>query len=281
MRTLRCVTGEDAIVDAKYYDYLNQFIWYCHRGRPTRTNADSLSSVTLYAEIAALANFPPCEVVDHKNRDPLDNRVKNLRPATYRQNAQNRSLRCDNTSGVTGVSRNSETQKWQPALRDGNRSIHLGHFDDISEAKEARDVGVLYFYDVDFATLHNDRSHYPPGHPDTWPAGVFSDIVFKCQQAKRVPLLSSNNLSGYTRVAYVRQSNNFIVNIKVGKKTIGLGRFEIEDLLVAVQVADIAAIHLGRDKINLGREHYPPGPPRDWPEHLVPNCPALRKLIGE
>jgi hypothetical protein len=54
---------------------------------------------------------------------------------------------------------------------------------------------------------------------------------------------------------------------------------EYPALLDAVKVADIVVIHLGRDKINLGRDHYPPGPPRDWPEESIPDCPALRRLI--
>ena len=54
---------------------------------------------------------------------------------------------------------------------------------------------------------------------------------------------------------------------------------EYTALLDAVKVADTAAIHLGRDKINLSREHYPAESPRDWPEESIPDCPALRRLI--
>lgn len=42
-------------------------------------------------------------LVDHKNRDKLDNRKQNLRIVTARLNAWNRTKQKNNTSGVTGV----------------------------------------------------------------------------------------------------------------------------------------------------------------------------------
>jgi hypothetical protein len=74
--------------------------------------------------------------------------------------------------------------------------------------------------------------------------------------------------------------------MSVNGKTTYLGLFkdspgESAALLAAVKATDAAAIALGRDKINLGREHYPVGPPRDWPEDAIPDCPALKRLIGD
>ena len=90
-----------------------------------------------------------------------------------------------------------------------------------------------------------------------------------------------SNLSGYRYVSWSRTYKNWHVGIRVhGRRaTLRLGCFS--NLLDAVKVADTAAIHLDRDKINLGREHYPAGLPRDWPEDAIPDCPALRRLIGD
>lgn len=45
----------------------------------------------------------PPAAVDHRNGSRVDNRWANLRKATWGENAQNRAVRVDNTSGITGV----------------------------------------------------------------------------------------------------------------------------------------------------------------------------------
>jgi hypothetical protein len=89
----------------------------------------------------------------------------------------------------------------------------------------------------------------------------------------------STNVSGYRYVSWSKPYEKWFVGVRVRGRTKTLCFGLHLNLLDAVKVADIAAIHLGRDKINLGREHYPVGLPRDWPEESIPDCPALRRLI--
>ena len=51
--------------------------------------------------------------VDHIDNDRINNNITNLRWASIKQNAQNRTKRSDNTSGSKGVSWRKNTQKWQ------------------------------------------------------------------------------------------------------------------------------------------------------------------------
>lgn len=51
-------------------------------------------------------------VPDHKNRNKLDNRKKNLRVANKSLNALNSKIRCDNTSGYRGVQWDKSKNMW-------------------------------------------------------------------------------------------------------------------------------------------------------------------------
>lgn len=46
---------------------------------------------------------PPGYEIDHKDRDPLNNRRNNLRPATVGQQRANQGARRDNALGIKGV----------------------------------------------------------------------------------------------------------------------------------------------------------------------------------
>ena len=73
-------------------------------------------------------------VVDHINRNPLDNRKSNLRICSYKENSFNKSIREDNTSGIAGVSFHKINKKWKAKIKYNNLTIHLGYFEDINEA---------------------------------------------------------------------------------------------------------------------------------------------------
>lgn len=82
-----------------------------------------------------LGSFPAAEV-DHINRIRSDNRWVNLRPATSRDNAGNKGLLRNNTSGHRGVSWHKVTGKWQVRGRCDGRGVQLGFFDSLEEAAE-------------------------------------------------------------------------------------------------------------------------------------------------
>ena len=75
--------------------------------------------------------------LDHENRNSLDDRIGNLRPATKTQNGWNRGLMSTNTSGVKGVSWSEAAHKWQATIRINGRSIGLGYYSDIEDARQA------------------------------------------------------------------------------------------------------------------------------------------------
>ncbi len=80
----------------------------------------------------------PAIHVDHLNGDGLDNRRANLRISTCAENARNRGLNRNNTTGFKGVSRTSHG--WCAVIGLNRRSKHLGTFDAPEKAARAYDV---------------------------------------------------------------------------------------------------------------------------------------------
>lgn len=73
--------------------------------------------------------------IDHKNGVRDDNRLVNLREATYSQNGANQRRRINNTSGFKGVHRAGE--RWRARIEVNRRHISLGMFDTPAEAHAA------------------------------------------------------------------------------------------------------------------------------------------------
>ena len=88
----------------------------------------------------------PPDMLDHVNRDPTDNRLSNLRLATRSENAQNQSMRSDNTSGHVGVRWHKRNQKWMAHIGLKQKHIHLGSFTDLSEAIAARKAAEIQYH---------------------------------------------------------------------------------------------------------------------------------------
>jgi hypothetical protein len=82
-----------------------------------------------------LGTFPPGDV-DHVNQMKDDNRWPNLRSATRRENAGNKGLQKNNTSGHRGVSWDKRVGKWVAYGSCDGRVVHLGYFTSLEEAAE-------------------------------------------------------------------------------------------------------------------------------------------------
>ena len=93
-----------------------------------------------------LVDCPKGKVVDHINGDTLDNRRQNLRVVSNAENLQNRQgLNANNSSGVRGVSWDKARGKWQAKIKVNYKTIHLGRFDDIEEARKAVEEAICKY----------------------------------------------------------------------------------------------------------------------------------------
>lgn len=73
------------------------------------------------------------ENVDHRNGRTSDNRATNLRATTFSNNAKNRVINCNNTSGRKGVSFHRASGRWQMTIQ----GKHMGLYDTVDEAGDA------------------------------------------------------------------------------------------------------------------------------------------------
>jgi hypothetical protein len=74
----------------------------------------------------------PKNELDHKNVNPSDNRIANLREATRSQNILNKPKRRDSTAPYKGIGRHQN--KWRPRIRVDGKTIYFGLFDDPKDA---------------------------------------------------------------------------------------------------------------------------------------------------
>lgn len=78
----------------------------------------------------------PVNQIDHINGNRTDNRIKNLREVTHRENSLNQKHRSTNTSGHMGV--DIDRGKWRAHITIHGKFKHIGYFDTMVEAIAAR-----------------------------------------------------------------------------------------------------------------------------------------------
>jgi len=92
---------------------------------------------------------------DHRNRRTLDNRDRNLRPATHNQSQANKGVRRDSYTGFKGIRRckakGSFVGRFQVRLTHMRVCMYLGTYDTIEEAVKIRDEAALKLHG-EFAT---------------------------------------------------------------------------------------------------------------------------------
>jgi len=85
---------------------------------------------------AFLPNVENKECVDHIDSNKLNNTISNLRWCSNQENSFNRQLSSNNTSTIKGV--RFENNKWRAQICFNYKKIHIGYFDSLEDAKQAR-----------------------------------------------------------------------------------------------------------------------------------------------
>ena len=76
--------------------------------------------------------------IDHIDCNKENNNVNNLRYCTNQENQRNTNLNSKNTSTVKGVYFDKHANKWKAQIMIDGLKIHLGYYNTLEEAKQAR-----------------------------------------------------------------------------------------------------------------------------------------------
>lgn len=140
MREIALTKGKVAVVDADDFDRVSAFKWY-YEGTGYAARRDNMQDwrlVKMHRFILGVTYTST--IVDHINRNTLDNRKENLRVSDKSCNAVNSKRRSDNTTGFKGVQLIKRTGKYSATVVCRGRRYWIGTFDDPFSAAVAWDV---------------------------------------------------------------------------------------------------------------------------------------------
>lgn len=123
-----------SLIDLEDVPFVEQYSW-CIRSRGYVGRVEDKKIILLHR---ILTNCPSGKIVDHINKNKLDNRKFNLRICDYQTNLRNSSRKSNNTSGVTGVGWDKKAKKWRARICVDYKNTCLGFYDNKDKAIKAR-----------------------------------------------------------------------------------------------------------------------------------------------
>ena len=154
MKILHITQGLNVLLDDEDFEWASQYKWAAENHKHTfyasRTAIldGKYIRIRMHREILGFVHGDG-KLVDHKNRNGLDNRRENLRAATRRFNGHNGKMKSLNTSGFRGVSWCKQTEKWLSRIRLGGKRYNLGRYIDEIEAATVYDTAASHYYRKD------------------------------------------------------------------------------------------------------------------------------------
>ena len=137
-----CIEIARALIDIEDVEKVKDLKW-CLNGNGYVLHSTCKNKAFLHR---LLTNCPDDMMVDHINRDPLDNRKSNLRIVSNQQNSMNKGPQKRNTSGHKGVSWDKKRNKWYAYITVNYKLINLGRFSILEDAIEARKRAEIKYF---------------------------------------------------------------------------------------------------------------------------------------
>lgn len=141
-------TDDVITIDADMYDKISPYCWYVTNwGYAMTRDPETGKQILLHRFIVfGYENIINDDIVDHANRNRLDDRICNLRVCTLSDNSKNQSISIRNSSGAIGVNYSNQYKKWRAFVTDKGKFISLGYYKTKEEAIAARLAGERKYY---------------------------------------------------------------------------------------------------------------------------------------
>ncbi len=128
MKKIELTKGKFALVDDINFDYLNQWKWHFHSGYAVRDEWVNGKSrhIYMHRQLMGLVRGDG-KLVDHIDRNALNNRRPNLRICDKSLNALNSKTPVQNTSGIKHISYNRIKRTWRYAIKVQGKQYSLNY----------------------------------------------------------------------------------------------------------------------------------------------------------
>jgi hypothetical protein len=151
-RYIPLTQGQWAVIDDEDFEEIAKYKWcaHLHTGKYYAERKVSISNkkiaISMHRQLLGILDNPTLEG-DHINGDTLDNRRSNLRPATHKQNQENRlGAQVNSVTGVRGVHPTGTAGAYKAELKHNGKTVYLGCFPTVEEAAKAVDAGRAKYF---------------------------------------------------------------------------------------------------------------------------------------
>ncbi len=131
--------------------------------------------------IAFIPNPNNKSVIDHIDRNPLNNCIDNLRWVNFDENSKNRNISKNNKSGVSGVFFCNTSKKYRAFICINLKKVWLGCYENLDDAIKAR--------------LDAEKKHY----------GIYSPNFDKIKRKDEYLMMLSNDYNIITMIFFINE----------------------------------------------------------------------------